>query len=58
MSEPRDTEQIRLATDQNWAAYNRKMADLFTERNACALDSPERTAVAERILALWVKCGG
>jgi hypothetical protein len=38
----------------NWTTYNAKMADLFVERDKYPVDSPERAAVAERILGLWV----
>ena len=53
MPEPNDTEQIRKATEQKWAAYNGAMQRLFAERDTHHLDSPERTASAEKILALW-----
>jgi hypothetical protein len=36
-----------------WEAYNTKMTSLFTERDQHPLESPERTAAAEKILALW-----
>ena len=58
MPESNDADQITTATDQRWLAYNRTMADLFKERDTHPLDSAERTTVAERILALWVKDGG
>ena len=53
MSEPNDTEQIRTATEQKWAAFNNAVQRLFAERNTHPMDSPERTASAEKILALW-----
>jgi hypothetical protein len=37
-----------------WAAYNAKMDAQFMERDKDPVDLPERTPVAERILALWV----
>ena len=53
MSEPNDTEQIRTATEQKWAAFNNAMQCLFAERDLYPLDSHERTASAEKILDLW-----
>jgi len=53
MSEPNDTDQIRKAAEQKWAGYNSAMRRLFAERNTHPMDSPERTASAEKILALW-----
>ena len=41
----------------NWAAYNASMAALFTVRNQHDVDSPEREAVAQQILALWAAEG-
>jgi hypothetical protein len=54
-------EQAKTASgqweDQTWAAYNDKMASLFAERNTHPVDSVERSAVARRILSLWVAEG-
>ena len=47
-----ETDQLITAV-QRWAAYNAKMARLFVERDKYPVDSPERTTVVERILALW-----
>jgi hypothetical protein len=57
LSKDIEPDQIMLAAEQNWAAYNRKMADLFAERNKYPVDSPEREAAAKAILALWVTEG-
>ena len=57
MSKDIEPDQIMLAAEQNWAAYNRKMADLFAERTKYPVDSPEREAAAKAILALWVTEG-
>jgi hypothetical protein len=45
--------QISVTTEQKRASYNSKMAALFSERDIHPVDSPERTAAVERILALW-----
>jgi hypothetical protein len=43
--------------EKSWAIYNQQMADLFRERDQFAVGSAERTAVAEKILALWIAAG-
>jgi len=53
LPEPNDTEQIKEATEQKWAAYNNAVQRLFAERNTHSMDSPERSASAEKILDLW-----
>jgi hypothetical protein len=45
------------AAEQKLAAYNSKMTALFEERNNHVMDSPERQAAAEAILALWAAEG-
>jgi len=55
--EPIEENQIKIAPEEVWAAYNLKMAALFTERNKHPMDSPEREAAAQAILALWVAQG-
>jgi hypothetical protein len=55
--EPIKADEIKAAAEERWASYNRRMADLFRERDTHPVDSPERTAAAERILALWVAEG-
>ena len=57
MSKDIEPDQIKLAAEQKWAAYNRKMADLFAERDKYPVDSPEREGAAKAILALWVAEG-
>ena len=57
MPEENQPDEIKLITEQKWTAYNRKMAELFTERNKYPVDSPEREAAAKAILALWVAEG-
>lgn len=57
MPEPNRSEQVKTAAEQKWASYNQKMAALFVERDRHPVDSPERTAAAEEILALWVAEG-
>jgi len=47
----------KTAPDQKWASYNAKMASLFAVRDQYPVDSPEREAAAEAILALWVAEG-
>lgn len=47
-------DQNKTATEQKWVAYNSQMAALFAERDKFPVHSPERTAVAQRILALWI----
>ncbi len=52
------TERIQQQpAKKNWAIYNSDMAALFSERNTHPVDSPEREAMAEKILALWVSEG-
>lgn len=58
MAEPNEMDEESVSADRKWTGYNQRMAALFAERNLHPLDSPERTAVAERILALWVAEGG
>ena len=53
MPDENEFDQIMLAAEQKWAAYNRKMADLFAERDKYPVDSPEREGAAKAILALW-----
>jgi len=57
MPDENETDKIRLAAEQKWAAYNSKMAALFMERDQHPVDSPEREAVAQRILELWASEG-
>lgn len=57
MPEPIEAEPAKTAAEQKWAAYNARMADLFSERNKHAVDSKEREAAAEAILAMWVAEG-
>jgi hypothetical protein len=57
LPEENNSDQITLAAEQKWAAYNSKMATLFRERNKYPVDSPEREAAAKAILALWVAEG-
>ena len=57
MAEQNEPDQIKLTAEQKWAAYNRKMADLFAERDKYPMDSPEREAAAKAILVLWVAEG-
>ena len=54
-SERNEAEVNATATEKKWAAYNLQMVELFAERDSHPVDSPEHTAVAERILALWVE---
>ena len=42
-----------MAVEQHWTAYNRRMTDLFRERDRFPVECPKRKAVAERLLALW-----
>ena len=58
MPEPNEIDEMSLPAERKWADYNQRMVALFAERNLHPVDSPERTAVAERILALWVAEGG
>jgi hypothetical protein len=55
--EPINANEIKAAAEERWASYNRRMADLFRERDRHPVDSTERAAAAERILALWVAEG-
>ena len=57
MPEQETAEQIKIATEAKWAAYNEKMVVLFAERDEHPMDSPERDAAVERIMALWVAEG-
>jgi hypothetical protein len=57
MVEPIDGEHVKVATEDKWAAYNEKMEILFAERDLHPLESPERDAVVEKIMALWVAEG-
>ena len=57
MPEPIVAVQITTAAEQKWAAYNARMAALFRERNKHDVNSPEREAAAQRILALWAAEG-
>lgn len=57
MPEPTEAEQIKSPDEKRWAEYNSRMAYLFAERNKHPMESAERTAVAERILALWFSEG-
>lgn len=50
-------ERPKTAVDEEWAAYNSAMTDLFSERNKCRVDSPEREAAAKAILSLWAAKG-
>jgi hypothetical protein len=51
------TEPTDATAEQKIAAYHKKMAALFAKRDTHPVDSPERTAVAEKILTLWVEEG-
>jgi hypothetical protein len=55
--EPTEAERIKSPDEKRWAEYNARMADLFAERNKHPVQSAERSAVAERILALWAAEG-
>lgn len=57
MPEPIEAIQVKIASEEIWAAYNARMVELFRERNQHTVDSPEREAVAQAILALWVAQG-
>jgi hypothetical protein len=57
MADPESPEQAQLAAEAKWAAYNQKMATLFAQRDTHPMDSPERDAVVEKIMALWVAEG-
>ena len=57
MPKPNAAELAQTAAEQKTATYNLKMAALFTERNKHPMDSPEREAAAQAILALWVAQG-
>ena len=57
MPGPNDPEPISTAAERKWAAYNLKMTALFSQRDKYPVDSPEREAAAEAILALWVAEG-
>ena len=57
MPERSETAQSKVAHEQKWASYNEKMVELFRERDRHPLDSPEREAAAQAILALWVSEG-
>jgi hypothetical protein len=57
MREPIEPKMEKTAAEQKLSACNARMADLFLERNKYAVDSPEREAAAEQILALWVAEG-
>jgi hypothetical protein len=52
-----EAEQIKSPDEKRWAEYNARMVELFAERDRHPLESTERTAVAERILALWASEG-
>jgi len=51
--EPTEAEQTKSPDEKRRADYNARMAELFAERDKHPVESVERTAVAERILALW-----
>jgi hypothetical protein len=51
------SELVNTAAELKTARYNAKMADLFIKRDKYPVDSPEREAAAEAILALWVAEG-
>ena len=57
MPEPNVAAEIMNAAETRWADYNSKMAGLFVERDKQPLDSAEREAAAQQILALWVAEG-
>jgi hypothetical protein len=57
LPEDNEPDQIKLAAEQKWAAYNSEMATLFADRDKYPVDSPERGAAAKAILALWVAEG-
>jgi hypothetical protein len=56
MPEPIEADQIKTAA-LKWAAYNARMANLFLERDKHPLDSAEREAAAQAIMALCVAEG-
>ena len=53
MRKPTEVEHVKTAAEVKLAAYNSKMAALFAERDTHPVDTPERSAVVERIYALW-----
>jgi len=55
--EQSEQEQSKIAHGQKWASYNEEMVELFRERDKHPLDSPEREAAAQAILAQWVSEG-
>lgn len=57
MPEPNAPEPIGTAALEKWAAYNLKMAALFSKRDEYPVDSPEREVAAKAILTLWVEEG-
>lgn len=57
MPEPIEAGQIKAAGEQKWADYNTRMAELFVDRDKYPVDSPEREAAAQAILALWAAEG-
>ena len=58
MTEPIiESGQGHALAEKSWAIYNQQMADLFRERDRHPVDSSERTAVAEKILVLWIAAG-
>ena len=57
MPEQNEPEQSKTAPERKCAFYNEKMVELFRERDRHPLDSPEREAAAQAILALWVSEG-
>ena len=58
MPERNEADDVNVSANRKWTDYNKKMASLFAERDLHPVDSAERTAVAEKILALWVAEGG
>ena len=57
MPEQNEPGQSETAPERKCASYNEKMVELFRERDRHPLDSPEREAAAQAILALWVSEG-
>lgn len=57
MPETEGAQQVKLTAEDKWAVYNAKMAALFAERDKYPLESPERDAAVERVMALWVAEG-
>jgi hypothetical protein len=57
LPEPKEAYEFETADAPKLTAYNHAIITLFLERDTHAVDSPERTEVAERILAVWIAEG-